>query len=817
MGQLSAELNYERRMKRYEEEVENHILNSVNWEEELELYLEGAMEHGEHERVERSEDKASEEEPEKYEDYSIMLVAANLSEDEKHGVEEWSSERNETVISEGLILLEKSGEGKELEEGIFPALEMGDYLRDLVVEGIEVSVEGSLEKVEEDIDKELGKEERKQEELGNEELFESYTRAIEIESEEPLERILEGSEKYERPEKEYERPEKSLKEEYELLREEFAEHKPAGEFVKEDVKELVEEFVREKVVEKEEEKGLEESVEEVEERSGLEGEFAEYERSEEEFETLMGEFEEYERELESSKEELGEIEKPIEESKEYKELEEEIEEAEEKEGVVEEAVVKEVSEEVREEEEEKETEGMVEEVEEAGREGVGENLEQGIEGEAKEEEVEGKEGAQEQGVEGGEEGGGGPPEAVAAGGEEEPRRKSAPEDFTAREEVETGEKGGPVIHEAKVRIDWSDLGHYERLNLRYGVLQKLVKEGIKKVGTKTELAREVGLPWATLHNILSGKRNIISVGNFKDLLDFLGVPYEDMNRQIIGMGGPSHPDSIKDPHLPFNFGTPEGATLIAAALKDGCISESGHYFRYTNKDEENIERIKKAVKKVFGYTKPREVREDDLIIITYPSHVIERAMREAGVPHGRKTKKEYHVPEFIRRGDEEVQKAYLYQTLMDEGAWEVSKYSEVYDIKYRQAISIDEKLTEDDKKILEKLDREEHEMPYHGRGERYHIYYTYISSELEMKMRKEFPCLWEIIDKSKPPNIEEEKEMFEELFDVHVKLRPSEIYFTESGGYRVTWELRVDGKDQCHRIMKELNLPLHKHKDEESS
>ncbi len=80
---------------------------------------------------------------------------------------------------------------------------------------------------------------------------------------------------------------------------------------------------------------------------------------------------------------------------------------------------------------------------------------------------------------------------------------------------------------------------------------------------------------------------------------------------------------------------------------------------------------------------------------------MEKALEEAGVTPGKKAEQEYHVPEFIREGDEVVQKAYLYQTLMDEGTWEVSKYGEVYSIKYLQAVSIDKELTEDDRVPLE--------------------------------------------------------------------------------------------------------------------
>lgn len=213
MGQFSTELNYERRLERYEEEWEKRIINSENWEEELEHYLEKASEEVEGYREEEFKGEANE----GCEDYSAMLMAANLSEDEKRegereivsssGLallqgEEWEEEEHETVTSEGLVLLQESGEGEERSriEELFPVLEMGDYLRDLEVEGIEVPVEEHPERVErpedlteEKLGEELSKEEKRQEELFREELFEATARKIEAEAESdgPLERLFE--------------------------------------------------------------------------------------------------------------------------------------------------------------------------------------------------------------------------------------------------------------------------------------------------------------------------------------------------------------------------------------------------------------------------------------------------------------------------------------------------------------------------------------------------------------------------------------------------------------------------------------------------
>ncbi|MBO3800664.1 MAG: hypothetical protein FGF52_06420 [Candidatus Brockarchaeota archaeon] len=316
MGQLSAELNYERRLERYEEDVEKHILNSENWEGELERYLEEIMEEieGHREKFEGEVNKEYEE----YEDHSAMAMAANLSEDEKQeegheivpsGVlalskgEECEEKGHEIITSEGLVLLRKPEEREEKSEikELFPALEMGDYLRDLEVEGIEVPVEEPPEMVErpenlteEKLGEVLKEEGERQEELYREALFEVIAREIEkkAESEGPLERLFEGVTEFEGIggpseglaeesgllEKGVEEPTgeaeeglveseeplgeviESLKEVTRGIKEEEALEEEVEELIEEGTEEPAEEFVEE-VVERKVEESIEEEVE----------------------------------------------------------------------------------------------------------------------------------------------------------------------------------------------------------------------------------------------------------------------------------------------------------------------------------------------------------------------------------------------------------------------------------------------------------------------------------------------------------------------------------------------------------------------------
>ncbi|MEM2997545.1 MAG: hypothetical protein QW542_01175 [Thermoproteota archaeon] len=222
MGQLSAELNYERRLERYEEEWEERIIKSENWEEELERYLKEAMKRWEEIKGQEEEPKV---EAKEYEDSSLLMMEGNLSEDEKReGKEYMKEERKEkergivTITSGRPVLLHKPGkENKGIE-----AVETEDHLRELI-EAIEtLAEEGSLQREEklENLAEELSGEEKRQEELCREELFKATARKIEAEaeSEDPLERLFEEPMKSKEIKERVEKLSKSI--EYEKLKEE---------------------------------------------------------------------------------------------------------------------------------------------------------------------------------------------------------------------------------------------------------------------------------------------------------------------------------------------------------------------------------------------------------------------------------------------------------------------------------------------------------------------------------------------------------------------------------------------------------------------
>ncbi|MEM2945324.1 MAG: hypothetical protein QXZ17_10680 [Nitrososphaerota archaeon] len=368
-----------------------------------------------------------------------------------------------------------------------------------------------------------------------------------------------------------------------------------------------------------------------------------------------------------------------------------------------------------------------------------------------------------------------------------------------REHEEVGE-----YHHIKVTINWDELPDNLIVHLEPGVLQNLVEEATRKAGSVPALEKELSIQHSNIYKIRKG-RDTISIGILKSLLDYLKIPRKKMNEHIVGIGGKRKPDQIIKPRLPFDFNSEEGAIVIAAALKDGslCESDRTHAFLYANRDKESIKRVKEAIEKVFGKCIPRERNMGNAKEIRYDSVVIVEALKSIGIPTGEKVRHLYHVPEVIREGNEDVMRAYLYQTMMDEGSW---SYEGKF-VSYSQAVALNDKvLSEKEKEYLDEL-LVDKRCPPSGST----IYYTRVTGDLEEEVRKECPHLWEVMEESKPSFFEEEAEMIEKLCGVRPKLEPTQIYKTEGGEYRVLWTMSIRRKDDIGQIIKELGLPEKKH------
>jgi len=371
------------------------------------------------------------------------------------------------------------------------------------------------------------------------------------------------------------------------------------------------------------------------------------------------------------------------------------------------------------------------------------------------------------------------------------------EEFRERREIEE--------HYVKSTVDWDELPDTVIVYVDRDELVELVKEARGIVGI-TELGKESIMSGLDQRKILYGGRDTITVGKLKALLDIVGLPHDEMDSFIYCVGRQGDPYAINNPRLPFNFDSKEGAIVLAAALKDGTLhmeeEPRGYWFAYYNKNEKNRERVKEAVRKVFGEVEPHESKERNEI--SYHSLAIASALEKMGVPVGEKVGQNYHVPRVVRQGDENIKRAYLYQTMMDEGSWSPEKHH----LYYPQARALDiSELSDRDKEYLDGILQEKEEYPT-GYTRRQ----VYLSGDMEKKIRGEHPELWEAIKRSEPPFLEEEMDMLKEVCNVRPNPKPKDIYTTIDGEYRVNWRVDVTGREDYDRVVKGLGLPRDKHR-----
>lgn len=82
------------------------------------------------------------------------------------------------------------------------------------------------------------------------------------------------------------------------------------------------------------------------------------------------------------------------------------------------------------------------------------------------------------------------------------------------------------------------------------------------------------------------------------------------------------------------------------------------------------------------------------------------------------------------------------------------------------------------------------------------------------EIREEYPRVWAVIEGSKPPFLEEEMDILEEVCGVRPEPKPREIYTTTEGDYRVSWRVEISKKEEWNRVRERLRLPRDKHRHE---
>jgi hypothetical protein len=355
--------------------------------------------------------------------------------------------------------------------------------------------------------------------------------------------------------------------------------------------------------------------------------------------------------------------------------------------------------------------------------------------------------------------------------------------------------------------EWWDLGENQLITLKDGMLKYLIVEAKKLYPTKvapkgsiTKLAEKSGIDSSILCRAMNQEDYAMTVKNFEKLLNTLRIHYRDLTPYIKSIGGGGFKESIIHPKLPFDLYNVDGATLIAAGLKDGHIRKDRNCFEYANYNPENVRIVINSVRHVFGDVEYEILYDKDRLRgVRFNSNVVGRALKRAGVPEGMKTMQDYHLPDGIKFGDIAIKKAYFKHYIRDDGYIDYHGYQ----ISMSNAHELESKFKSDHRDLFEYL-------PWQNQKEGYRYYVT-LSKLVETRIPPELKPVYHDfklnMEKAWVPDIiKEEKVILERTFNVRARLIPKQIYKVKSGIIKGEWEIRISKKKMLIKMIRQMGF-----------
>lgn len=211
----------------------------------------------------------------------------------------------------------------------------------------------------------------------------------------------------------------------------------------------------------------------------------------------------------------------------------------------------------------------------------------------------------------------------------------------------------------KTLIHWYDLygGHYIKLDKNFQ--KELFRKAIKKVGSYSELGRQLNIGRKTISSCSKGKTQP-QIKTVKKIANYIDYNLKDIDNKIKQIHG------LK-PKLPFNLHTKEGAEIRAAFLSDGHVDKRPTSpIKYCAFEKELHKRLVRLCKITFGDFNSKTYFGNKSYVTRFPA-VIGAALELSGVPRGNKTLFNHHLPKDILLGNKEIQTSYLRRVFDDEG------------------------------------------------------------------------------------------------------------------------------------------------------
>jgi hypothetical protein len=194
---------------------------------------------------------------------------------------------------------------------------------------------------------------------------------------------------------------------------------------------------------------------------------------------------------------------------------------------------------------------------------------------------------------------------------------------------------------------------------------------------------------------------MISVKKLRRLLNYLNMPYIDLNDEIEYTKKGSL-ISINNIKFPINLNCEQGAFLLGCIVSDGCIykdkkSRGVLRTKYSTNEKESIVSFVNSISKIYGKVHMNKEIVRTCTILRIGSSIVGGCLIKAGAILGHKARNDGELPWLIRY-KRKLQKHYLRASFSDEASVYfgkpsyivISRYKHIADLNKEQLNSLNE-------------------------------------------------------------------------------------------------------------------------------
>ncbi len=210
------------------------------------------------------------------------------------------------------------------------------------------------------------------------------------------------------------------------------------------------------------------------------------------------------------------------------------------------------------------------------------------------------------------------------------------------------------------KIDFTD-SPFSKIISNKKHISNIINIASRKINTKlnTPIAKGINIELRTWKKFIQGK--YIKSLSYDRINNFCNISINSARKGIYLI------DDIRNPNLPLNFDSKEGARLDAGIINEGRMRD--RIIEYTNKDKEVLNKILKYSKKLLGNNFSPNIRidrRDSTRCISFPP-IFAKHYSKLGFTKQNKSSAPIHIPQYIL-DNEDYQKIWWQGNLSEEAS-----------------------------------------------------------------------------------------------------------------------------------------------------